>query len=53
MTEVSTEQRTMQAALADLRARYERQPRGDLARMVQQLEAEIAIRKKAGRRQPA
>jgi hypothetical protein len=40
-----TEQRSLEAALADLRAQYEKRPSGELARMIEQLEAEIAIRK--------
>jgi hypothetical protein len=42
---IVTEGRTMEAALADLRAQYQQRPRGDLARMIEQLDAEIAIRK--------
>ena len=37
--------RSMEEALADLRAKYEQQPSFELARMIQQLLAEIAIRK--------
>ena len=43
------EKRTLDGALADLRDQYEKRPTGDLARMVQQLEAEIAIRKNPAR----
>ena len=40
-----TERRTLEGALADLTAKHTRHPRPELARMIQQLEAEIAIRK--------
>lgn len=36
--------RTLEAALADLVATYEIRPSADLARMIRQLEAEIADR---------
>ena len=38
-------QRSMEQALADLRGKYEKQPSFELARMIQQLAAEIAIRR--------
>jgi uncharacterized protein YihD (DUF1040 family) len=38
--------RSMEEALADLRAKYQKQPSLELTRMIQQLEAEIAIRKR-------
>jgi hypothetical protein len=38
--------RSMEEALADLRKKYEQRPSFGLARMIQQLEAEIAIRKR-------
>jgi hypothetical protein len=37
--------RSMDEALADLRARYEWRPSPELARMIEQLQAEIADRK--------
>ena len=40
----------MEEALADLRAKYQQQPSFGLARMIQQLEAEIAIRRRPPRR---
>jgi hypothetical protein len=36
----------MEEALADLRKKYEQQPNFELGRMIQQIEAEIAIRKR-------
>jgi hypothetical protein len=42
--------RSMEEALADLRAKYQQQPSFGLARMIQQLEAEIAIRRRPPRR---
>ena len=50
MADLLLERRTLQDAMADLRAQYEKRPSGDLARMVQQLEAEIAIRKNPARK---
>ena len=41
------ERRSLEAALADLSASYNLRPRPELARMIQQLEAEIALRKQA------
>ena len=38
--------RSLQAALADLRAQYALHPTAELARIIQQLEAEIAIRRR-------
>ena len=43
------ERRSLEAALADLTASYNLRPRPELARMIQQLEAEIAIRKQTRR----
>jgi hypothetical protein len=37
--------RSIEEALADLRAKYKINPTAELARMIRQLEAEIAIRK--------
>lgn len=45
-----TERRSLEDALADLRAKYEQRPTGELARMMEQLEAEIAIRKRPPKR---
>ena len=39
------ERRSIEDACADLRAKYERRPNADLARMIEQLEAEIAERR--------
>jgi hypothetical protein len=38
--------RSLTGALADLRGSYRQRPTGKLARMIQQLEAEIAIRRR-------
>jgi hypothetical protein len=46
LDEATRERRSMEEALADLRAKYEKRPTAELARMIQQLEAEIAIRKR-------
>jgi hypothetical protein len=40
----------MEEALADLRAKYQKRPTFELARMIQQLAAEIAIRKRPPKR---
>jgi hypothetical protein len=40
-----THRRSLEGALADLRAKYEKHPSGELARMIEQLHAEIAIRR--------
>jgi hypothetical protein len=45
-----TEQRSLEAALADLHAQYEKRPNGELARMIEQFDAEIAIRKRPPKR---
>jgi hypothetical protein len=42
--------RSLHEALADLRAAYERRPGAQLARMIEQLEAEIADREASRRR---
>jgi hypothetical protein len=39
--------RSMETALADLRATHDRRPSSSLERMIQQLESGIAIRKQA------
>jgi len=41
------ERRSLEAALADLTASFNLSPRPELARIIQQLEAEIALRKQA------
>ena len=46
LDEAMRERRSMEEALADLRATYEKRPSRDLARMIRQLQAEIAIRKR-------
>jgi hypothetical protein len=38
--------RSIEQALADLRAKYEKHPDPELARMIRQIEAEIAIRQR-------
>jgi hypothetical protein len=42
--------RSLEAALNDLRIKYEQHPTAEVARMIQQLEAEIAIRKRPPKR---
>jgi len=42
--------RCLQRALGDLRANYQKRPTATLARMIQQLKAEIAIRRDRKRR---
>jgi hypothetical protein len=44
------ERRSLEEALRDLRAKYERQPSPDLAEMTRQLESEISDRKAVRRR---
>jgi hypothetical protein len=39
------ERRSLEAALADLRAKYQQEPTPELARMIERLEAELARRK--------
>jgi hypothetical protein len=51
MSDRLNEKRSLEAALADLRARYATRPSGELARMIEQLEAEIAIRKRPLKRE--
>ena len=46
MSDRLNERRSLEEALADLRAQYERRPTGELVRMIEQLEAEIAIRRR-------
>ena len=41
-----SERRSLEEALADLRAKYTSRPTSDLERMIQQLEAEIAERRR-------
>ena len=41
-----SERRSIEDALADLLAKYERHPTADLARMIRQLQAEIGERKR-------
>jgi len=40
------ERRSLESALAELKAKYEKRPSAELARMMEQLRAEIAIRKR-------
>jgi hypothetical protein len=49
LNEAMRERRSIDEALADLRATYEKRPSRDLARMIQQLQAEIVIRKRSER----
>ena len=49
MTELLTRRRSLEGALADLRVKYEKHPSGELARMIEQLHAEIAIRRRPPR----
>jgi hypothetical protein len=42
-----SERRSIETALSDLLARYEKYPTTELARMIEQLQAEIAERKRA------
>lgn len=46
ITEAMKSRRSMEEGLADLRAKYDQRATAELARMIQQLEAEIAIRKR-------
>ena len=46
MIELLTQRRSLEGALADLRVKYEKHPSGELARMIEQLHAEIAIRRR-------
>ena len=43
--------RSIEQALADLRKKYEEQPDPELARMIRQLEAELAIRRRMSGRE--
>ncbi len=43
---LNEQQRSLERALADLRTQYEMRPTGELARMIEQLKAEIAIRRR-------
>ena len=43
--------RSLEGTLADLRAKYEKHPNGELARMIEQLHAEIGIRRRPPKRQ--
>ena len=50
MIDLLTRRRSLEDALADLRAlraKYEKHPNGELARMIGQLHAEIAIRRRS------
>jgi hypothetical protein len=49
ITKALAERRSLEEALADLRARYQRRPRPDLAKMIRQFEAEISYRKLTSR----
>src|SRR5437588_9747202 len=52
--EVIRARRSLKGALADLRDSYRQRPSAELMRMVQQLEAEIAIRRRPAKlREPA
>jgi hypothetical protein len=43
---VINQRRSLRGALLDMRANYQQRPTAKLARMIQQLEAEIAIRRR-------
>ena len=47
LDDVLNGRRSLKGALADLRDSYRQHPTAELARMIQQLEAEIAIRRQA------
>ena len=47
------ERRTIEQAHADLLAAYEKRPHAALARMIEQLEAEIAARKSSAAKVPS
>ena len=49
LTKALAERRSLEQAVADLRAKYERQPSPDLARMIRELEAEISYRSRSRR----
>ena len=51
MSDRLTGKRSMERALADLRAQYEKRPTREFARMIEQLEAEIVIRRRPPKRQ--
>jgi len=44
--------RSLESALAELEAKYRTRPSAELARMMEQLKAEIAIRKRRPKPQP-
>jgi hypothetical protein len=46
-----SKQRSLEGALADLRGKYEKHPGGEVARMIEQLHAEIGIRRRPPKRQ--
>jgi hypothetical protein len=46
LDDVINGRRSLKAALTDLRGSYRQRPTAELARMIQQLEAEIAIRRR-------
>jgi hypothetical protein len=45
--EVMKARRSLQQALAEMEANYQRRPSATLARMIEQLKAELAIRKRS------
>jgi hypothetical protein len=47
------ERRTIEQALADLLAAYEKRPHAALARMIEHLEAELAARKSSAAKVPS
>ena len=49
LTRALAERRSLKQALRDLRAKYQSQPSGDLAKMIERLEAEIEHRASARR----
>jgi hypothetical protein len=48
--ELIKEVRSLETALAELQAKYQSHPTAELARMIEQLKAEIAIRKRPTKR---
>jgi hypothetical protein len=48
LTKALAERRSLEEALTDLRAKYQRQPSPDLARMIRELEAEVSYRRSQG-----
>jgi hypothetical protein len=45
LEQVMKQRRSLEKALAELEARYEKRPSDNLARMIEQLKAELVVRK--------